>query len=158
MGGLSFSIPLDHVRVERDKSMIIKNISATHYRIPVHIPLIDKPIQHLPVLICTVEFQDGLIGHGLTSHFLLPSVVTALEQDFVEVVRGMDGRNTEQIHDRIHKAINSRWSTGVASMALSALDMALWDAMGKASGRTVAELLGGARDWAPVYITFGFPI
>jgi len=105
-----------------------------------------------------VEFQEGLIGRGLTSHFLLPSVVTALEQDFFEVVRGMDGRNTEQIHDRIHKAINSRWSTGVVSMALSSLDMALWDAMGKASGRTVAELLGGARDWAPVYITFGFPI
>ena len=37
------------------------------------------------------------------------------------------------------------------SFALSALDIACWDIKGKAAGRTVAQLLGGARDWAPTY-------
>ena len=46
--------------------------------------------------------------------------------------------------------------TGV-SLGLLALDIACWDIRGKTEGRTVAELMGGCRDWAPIYVTFGFP-
>jgi len=46
--------------------------------------------------------------------------------------------------------------TGVVSSALSCVDIACWDIHGKAVGRSVAQLLGGARDWAPTYCTFGF--
>jgi L-alanine-DL-glutamate epimerase-like enolase superfamily enzyme len=42
-------------------------------------------------------------------------------------------------------------------MALSCLDIALWDIMGKAEGRSIAALLGGARRRVPAYCTFGFP-
>lgn len=48
--------------------------------------------------------------------------------------------------------------TGVISFALSAIDIACWDIKGKSSGRTIAQLLGGARDHAPIYVTFGFPV
>ena len=47
--------------------------------------------------------------------------------------------------------------TGVVSLGLSALDIACWDIRGKVEGRTVAELMGGCRDFAPIYVTFGFP-
>src|SRR3546814_17648037 len=39
--------------------------------------------------------------------------------------------------------------------ALSTIDIALWDIKGKACGRPVHHLLGGARDRVPVYITHG---
>ena len=46
--------------------------------------------------------------------------------------------------------------TGVNLAALSCVDLALWDLIGKASGRTVAQLLGGHADRAKVYVTYGF--
>jgi L-alanine-DL-glutamate epimerase-like enolase superfamily enzyme len=46
--------------------------------------------------------------------------------------------------------------TGVNLQALSCLDLALWDIAGKAAGRSVAQLLGGHRDRAGVYVTYGF--
>src|SRR3546814_13295772 len=39
--------------------------------------------------------------------------------------------------------------------ARSTIDISLWDIMGKACGRPVHHLLGGARDRVPVYITHG---
>ena len=53
--------------------------------------------------------------------------------------------------------LNPRAYTGVISNALAALDIALWDIKGKQAGRSIAQLLGGYRDWAGTYITFGYP-
>ena len=39
---------------------------------------------------------------------------------------------------------------------VSAVDLALWDILGKATGQPVWRLLGGARSEVPLYVTFGF--
>ena len=44
---------------------------------------------------------------------------------------------------------------GLVGMALSGLDMALWDALGRAADRPVAELLGGTAKPVPAYDSFG---
>src|SRR3546814_13828579 len=69
----------------------------------------------------------------------------------------MDPRDVEAIHHRVWWKLNPRAMTGVISSALSCLDIACWDIAGKLSGRTVSELLGGARRSVPAYVTFGFP-
>lgn len=137
--------------------MKIESIKVSRYRVPVHIPFLDKPAQRTPVLVARVGFEGGLVGHGVTSHFLLPAVQAAMEGDLLDLVRGLDARNTEQVQERIRRGLNSRYNTGVVSLAASALDIAIWDAMGQAAGQTVAALLGGHDDSVPVYVTFGFP-
>jgi len=67
----------------------------------------------------------------------------------------MDPRDTEAIHHAVWRQLNMRTQTGAIVHALSALDLALWDIHGKAAGRTIAELLGGFRDYASTYCTFG---
>ncbi len=137
--------------------MKIKKVKASVHRFPVTIPLIDGPIENRKVVICEVETDDGHIGWGLTGTFLTSAVVAALEKHIFPVVRDMDPRDTEAIHSAVWWKLNPRTMTGVISSALSALDIALWDIHGKATGRTIAQLLGGHRDWAETYITFGFP-
>jgi mandelate racemase len=44
---------------------------------------------------------------------------------------------------------------GLVGMALSGLDMALWDALGRAADRPVAELIGGTAKPVPAYDSFG---
>lgn len=139
--------------------MKIVDIKATAHHIEVPLPLIDGNVVTRRIVFCQVTTDDGTVGYGLTGGQFLPwSVVAALENDFLDTVKGMDPRDTEAIHERVWWALNSRSFTGVTSFALSALDLACWDIKGKASGRTVAQLLGGYRDWAPIYVTFGFPV
>lgn len=137
--------------------MKIKDIRASVHQYSVTLPMIDKPLEHRHFVFCEVETDDGIKGSGITGAFLPFAVTTALENDFLGVVRDMDPRDTEAIHHKVWWTLNPRTYTGVVSNALSALDLALWDIHGKHAGRTVAQLLGGYRDWAPTYITFGFP-
>ncbi len=137
--------------------MRIETIEARRYRVPVHIPFLDRPAQRTPVLVARVGFEGGLVGHGVTSHFLLPAVQAAMEGDLLDLVRGEDARNTERIAERIRRGLNSRYNTGVVSMAASTLDVAIWDAMGQVAGRPVSALLGGHAESVAAYVTFGFP-
>ena len=136
--------------------MKIKSIKAGVHRFSAQVPLLAKPLSQR-VVFCEVETDDGYIGCGMTGGQFLPfSVVTALNKEFLPVVKDMDPRDTEAIHEKVWWKMNQRSMTGVVSSALSCLDIACWDIHGKVVGRTVAQLLGGARDWAPTYCTFGF--
>jgi len=136
----------------------IREIKASVHHIEVPIPLFDKPVVTRRIVHCEVETDEGITGYGLTGGQFLPhSVVAALRNEIFDTVLDMDPRDTEAIHEKIWWDLNQRAMTGVISQALSALDIACWDIRGKKEGRTVAQLVGGCRDWAPIYVTFGFP-
>lgn len=138
--------------------MKIKNVSATVHQFPVYLPMIEKPLEHRVFVLCEVETDDGFTGFGVTGAFLPWATVSALNDVLFPAVRDMDCRDTEAVHAKVWWKVNPRSYTGVVSNALSALDIALWDIKGKQAGRTIAQLLGGHRDWASTYITFGYPI
>ena len=126
------------------------------HRFSARVPLLAKPLSQR-IVFCEVETDDGYIGCGMTGGQFLPfAVVTALEKEFLPVVKDMDPRDTEAIHEKVWWQMNQRTMKGVISSALSCLDIACWDIHGKLVQRSVAQLLGGARDWAPTYCTFGF--
>jgi L-alanine-DL-glutamate epimerase-like enolase superfamily enzyme len=142
--------------------MRIKDIRTSVHTISITIPLLTEKVrgfgrdEQREFVFCEVETDDGLTGVAVTGHFLAHSVASALEQYFLPVVRDMDVRDVEAVHARVSQALNPRAMTGVVSSALSLLDIAMWDIHGKAVGRTVAGLLGGARQEVDCYVTFGF--
>jgi len=141
----------------------IRNIRASLHTTSIEIPLLEGRVdgygreEQKEFVFCEVETDRGISGFGLTGHFLASAVADALENHFLPLVKGMDPRDVEAIHHRVWWKLNPRAMTGVISSALSCLDIACWDIAGKASGRTVAQLLGGARKSVPAYVTFGFP-
>ena len=137
--------------------MKIKNLTASVHQFPVYLPMIDKPLEHRVFTFCEVETDEGYKGFGVTGAFLPWSIVAALRHDILPVVKDMDPRDTEAIHSKIWWSLNTRAYTGVISNALAALDIALWDIRGKETGRTVAQLFGGYRNYSETYITFGYP-
>ncbi|MEP7328209.1 MAG: mandelate racemase/muconate lactonizing enzyme family protein [Betaproteobacteria bacterium] len=137
--------------------MRIADIQASVHEFPVTIPLIEKPVESWKVVFCQVETDEGIVGWGMTGHVQPHAVVAAIEHYVFPAVRGLDPRDTERVHGAVWWSENSRTSTGAITSALSAVDIALWDIQGKIANRTVAELLGGHRDYAPTYVTFGFP-
>ena len=96
--------------------------------------------------------QPGLFGWGCATFTQRYLTVQAIIRDYIKPL--MIGRNALNIEDNwnlVHQ--NAYWRNGpIMNNALSGVDQALWDILGKASGMPVWQLLGGkTRIGVPVY-------
>jgi L-alanine-DL-glutamate epimerase-like enolase superfamily enzyme len=96
--------------------------------------------------------DQGLVGIGLTffGGALTPALRAAVD-GLARLTIGMDPSQVEAIAAKCRRLAGSSGPGGIFALALSAVDMACWDLMGKAAGRSVCALLGGLRDRAPTY-------
>ena len=99
-----------------------------------------------------VHTSEGIVGLGET--FFFPATVEAYVHE--AIAPKLLGRDPLQI-DRISKDLVGYLgfrSTGAEMRAASAVDIALWDILGKATGQPIAQLLGGfSRDKIRTYNT-----
>jgi L-rhamnonate dehydratase len=92
---------------------------------------------------CIVTADDGTWGFGLTIHG--GPVERIINDHFAPVLVGQDCVATEKLWDVMRRISAPYGSSGLASYAISAVDLALWDLKGKLLGRPVYELLGGPQ-------------
>lgn len=106
-----------------------------------------------------VELSDGTVGVGETyAGVYMPELCVCVTDYFRPFFVGRDSAN-------INGAVrNARWAssyigrTGPTVMVLSAIECALWDALGKRLGLPLHVLLGGAvHDSLPLYASGGVP-
>lgn len=100
-----------------------------------------------PVL-CRVTADDGSYGDGEAAVAFAHGAHAAFGalQDIAGLALNQDPLDIQAVWDRVYN--ESFWclNGGLAHMAaLSAIDIALWDLKGKHCGKSVAELLGGAK-------------
>jgi L-alanine-DL-glutamate epimerase-like enolase superfamily enzyme len=89
-----------------------------------------------------VTDEDGVTGLGET--YYVPGAVEAVLHDLIApLVLGMGAERIEEVWQTIFACVNFHGWAGAESRALSALDIALWDLLGKRTGLSVATLLGG---------------
>ena len=103
-----------------------------------------------------VECDEGPKGLGET--FFMPSAVEAYLHDVVAPkVLGRDPLRIDGLSLELENYLGFR-STGVESRGNSALDIALWDLFGHATGQPLAQLLGGfTREAIRTYNTCAGP-
>ena len=96
-----------------------------------------------------VTADDGLVGWGEGA---AASLIDGL---LAPLLIGQDPMDRAGLWERMfHALYNGNNAVGLAGSALSALDIALWDLAGKATGLPVCALLGGkVRDKVAVYAT-----
>jgi L-alanine-DL-glutamate epimerase-like enolase superfamily enzyme len=99
-----------------------------------------------------IRSKDGLDGIGVTffGGAMTGALARAIE-DLGGLVVGEDPHSIERIVEKLRLAAGSSGPAGVFTLALSAIDTALWDMRGKALGLPLAKLLGGFRDRVPAY-------
>ena len=95
--------------------------------------------------------QPGLYGWGEGTLEWKTRAVVGCVEDFVPMLLGRDPRDISWLHERMVK--HSFWPLGVIGLtAVSAIEQALWDILGKDCGKPVWQLLGGrARERVRVY-------
>jgi L-rhamnonate dehydratase len=92
---------------------------------------------------CKVTAEDGAWGLGMTSHGR--PVAAVIEDHLGPQLVGEDVFAGEKIADMLFRLTKPYGSPGLASYAISAIDLALWDLRGKLLGQPVYKLLGGAQ-------------
>lgn len=103
-----------------------------------------------------LETDEGVEGIGLTfipalnASPLTPALKSAVDA-LSQMVVGEDPMMVEAIAANLTTAAGGSGPGGIFSLALSAVDMALWDIKGKALDQSVCSLLGGYRDRVPTY-------
>lgn len=93
-----------------------------------------------------VETDDGLVGWGEAHHGRCPGAIAKLiDTTLSELVVGLDPLDAVGVWQQVYRMqLASHGMGAAAAMALSGLDIALWDIRGKAYGAPVHRLLGGA--------------
>jgi L-alanine-DL-glutamate epimerase-like enolase superfamily enzyme len=112
-------------------------------------------------IVVKVTTAGGLVGWGESHHARAPSTVSKLiETTLKMLVVGEDASNVQGIWQKIYvKQLGSHGMGAGTVMAMSGLDMALWDIRGKAVGWPLYKLLGGTSKPIPAYaggISLGF--
>ena len=93
--------------------------------------------------VCVVTAADGTFGLGISS-FAGP-VSRIINDHFSPHIVGENCMATEKLFDMMSRLATPYGSQGMASYAISAVDLALWDLKGKVLNRPVYELLGGPQ-------------
>ena len=108
--------------------------------------------QNWPSVWVRVTAEDGTCGLGSTS-FGRP-VAAIIEDHYAPRLVGVDALAIGRAWDMMFRMSKPYGTVGLASVAMSGVDLALWDLAGKLQGRPVYELLGGpARDRMFAYAT-----
>jgi L-rhamnonate dehydratase len=99
-----------------------------------------------------VEAADGTMGYAAGGGGTPAAVV--VDEHLGPRIEGEPCMAIEKIHDMTTRMCSPVGAEGLASFAVSAIDLALWDLKGKLLDRPVYELLGGpSKDELPCYAT-----
>src|SRR6266436_1449128 len=105
-----------------------------------------------PMVILRLDTDDGIEGIGVT--FYGGAMTAALQRavdDLGALTVGEDPLRIEAIIAKLRAAAGGSGPAGMFTLALSAIDIALWDIRGKALNQPLWKLLGGARQRVPTY-------
>ncbi len=135
--------------------MKITHIQSQLVRLPVDEPLADGPVTRgatRDFVTLTVGTDAGIEGIGITScGGTMTSALKAAVDALGELTKGEDPLRVEAIADKLRAAAGASGPGGIFTMALAAIDIALWDIRGKAFNLPLASLIGGFRTRVPTY-------
>ena len=101
---------------------------------------------HFWQIVVRVEIDAGKVGLGYGGGGV--AAVEVVNRHFRELLLGRSVNSVEDIQtiwDSLYAASLPYGRKGIAVMALSGMDLVLWDLLGKAEGKPVYELIGGLR-------------
>ena len=133
----------------------IERLDVSVYTVPTETPESDGTLEWDKTTLVLVNAHAG----GVTSlgYSYADSATAALVRDkLADVVVGCDAFATGACWQAMVASIRNLGRPGIASMAIAAVDNALWDLKARLLGLPLVALLGAVRDAVPVYGSGGF--
>jgi len=135
---------------------IIRKIDTGFYRIPLPVSLSDSThgkLSAFELITCRVRDADGAEGVGYTYTVGRNggAIADTLRREIAELVEGLDADDTERIWHHVWWALHYGGRGGPSVLALSALDIALWDLKARRANLPLYRLIGGFDPRVPCY-------
>ena len=135
--------------------MIVKDVRTTALMMPwIEAPRFSLAYK-LPrqVLLVEVETKSGIVGLGYLQLLTpgLRTVETCIHECLKPLLIGQDATHVERLWKQMWDATRGIGRMGVTVCAQSALDIALWDIVGKKAGLPLYKLWGAFREEIPAY-------
>ena len=144
------------MRADPSSVVRVDDLCVSTFRIPTDAPEeSDGTFAWRATTLVLVEASGGgMTGIGYT--YADTATARLIHDTLAAVVRGMDALAIGSIWTALVGAVRNLGRTGIASMAIAAIDGALWDLKARLVGLPLVSLLGPVRDAAPVYGSGGF--
>ncbi|GAB3611078.1 mandelate racemase/muconate lactonizing enzyme family protein [Humibacter ginsengiterrae] len=142
----------------------IRTIRLSTLRLPLPTPISDakvftgrqKPMTEVVFLIAEIETEQGFSGHGFSySKRAGGPAQYAHAREVAGTAIGEDPNDIAKLYTKLLWAGASVGRSGVATQALAAIDIALYDLKARRAGLPLAKLLGAHRDSVRTYNTSG---
>ncbi|MEY8881302.1 mandelate racemase/muconate lactonizing enzyme family protein [Donghicola sp. XS_ASV15] len=128
---------------------LIQSVDVRHFQVPLTEVLVDAKHgshSHFEIITATVRLTDGTEGTGYTYTGGRggSAIAAMIRDDLAPFVVGRDATDVEARYEEMLWHLHYVGRGGVASFAISAVDIALWDARGKRTGEPLWRMAGGA--------------
>ncbi len=144
----------------------IKNIECRLFKVPLAEVLSDaKHGDHFyfELVTATVTLEDGATGTGYTytggkGGYAIKAMI---EHDLTPMLLGKDAENVEELYEEMQWYVHYVARGGIASFAISAVDIALWDIRCRKAEKPLWQMAGGASSKCRAYcggIDLMFPL
>jgi D-galactarolactone cycloisomerase len=114
-------------------------------------------------ILVRIRTDEGIEGIGIaTSYTPIEAAIHAFRTGIGELVVGADPLAPEQLYRKLfaltwqRRASEKGWSREAIIRISAAVDIALWDIIGKVSGLPLYRLFGGFRSEVPCYVTCAY--
>ena len=136
-------------------AVAVDAVEASAYTVPTDAPEADGTLAWSSTTLVLVQVRAaGAVGTGWT---YAPRAASSLVQELLApVVAGGDPFDLPGLSQAMVRAVRNAGRPGLASYAISAVDVALWDLKARLLDLPLHRLLGSARAEVPVYGSGGF--
>jgi L-alanine-DL-glutamate epimerase-like enolase superfamily enzyme len=133
----------------------IERLSVSAYEVPTDQPESDGTLEWSSTTLVLVRVDGGgQTGLGFT--YADVAAAKLIESKLADVVKGSDPMSPQSAWASMQEAVRNLGAEGIAALAISAVDVALWDLKARLLGVSLADLLGRFHESVPIYGSGGF--
>jgi len=126
----------------------LRELRADHFRVPLPVTLSDSThgeLSHFELVTVRLRDHDGAEGLGYTYTVGTGggAITTLIERDLKPTIEGADASRIEALWERMWWHLHFVGRGGLASFAMAAVDVALWDLSARRAGLPLWRHLGG---------------
>lgn len=134
----------------------IRDVTVRYFKVPLAEVLVDAKHgahTHFELITVTITNSDGLTGTGYTYTGGRGgrAIEAMLNHDLKPFITGRNPEDIEALYDEMQWHVHYVARGGIASFAISAIDIALWDLRGRQSGLPLWKLAGGHDNTCKAY-------
>jgi L-alanine-DL-glutamate epimerase-like enolase superfamily enzyme len=134
---------------------LVERVQVSTYTVPTDFPESDGTVEWDKTTLVLVQVTGGA-QQGIGYTYADEATAKLVQSTLADVVRGMDAMSPAAAYTKMWRRVRNLGRPGICSMAISAVDCALWDLKARLLDLPLVTLLGQVHSSAPVYGSGGF--